>query len=52
MKWLLYNDPEEEYNNENPYIKFGIILIGELGAFLSLKAIENRFNPEKPEFFI
>jgi hypothetical protein len=27
-----------------------MILIGELGAFLSLKAAENRFSPEKPEF--
>jgi len=52
MKWLSYNDPEEEYNDENPYVKFEMILIGELGAFLSLKAVENRFSPEKPEFSI
>jgi hypothetical protein len=52
MKWLSYNDPEEEYNDENPYVKFGMILVGELGAFLSLKAAENRFSPEKPEFSI
>ena len=52
MKWLSYNDPEEEYNDENPHVKFGMILVGELGAFLSLKAAENRFSPEKPEFSI
>jgi hypothetical protein len=52
MKWLSYNDSEEEYNDKNPYIKFGMILISELGAFLSLKAIENRFSLEKPEFSI
>jgi hypothetical protein len=52
MKWLSYSDPEEEYNNENPHVKFGMILVGELGTFLSLKAAENRFSPENPEFSI
>lgn len=52
MKWLSYNDPAEEYSDENPHTRFGMILLGELGAFLSLKAAENRFNPEKPEFSI
>ena len=52
MKQLLYNNPQEEYNNENLYIKYRIILIGELSTFLSLRAIENRFSPEKPEFSI
>jgi hypothetical protein len=52
MKWLLYNDPEEEYNNKHPHIKFGMILLGELGAFLNLKVAENPFSPEKPEFSV
>jgi hypothetical protein len=52
MKWLSYNDPAKEYNDENPYIKFGIILLGELGAFLTLKTVENHFNLDKPEFSI
>lgn len=52
MKQLLYNDPKQEYNNKNLYIKLRIILIGELSTFLSLKTIENYFNPEKPEFSI
>lgn len=38
--------------NENPHIKFGLILLGELGTFLSLKTAENRFTPDKPEFSI
>jgi hypothetical protein len=52
MKWLSYDDPAEEYNDKNPHIKFGMILLGELGAFLSLKAAENHFSPEKPEFSV
>jgi hypothetical protein len=52
MKWLSYNDPAQEYDDENPYIKFGMILLGELGAFLSLKTAENHFSPDKPEFSI
>jgi hypothetical protein len=52
MKWLSYNDPQEEYDDENPFVKYGMILIGELGTFLSLKAAENSFSPEKPEFSI
>jgi len=49
MKWLSHNNPQEEYNNENLYVKYGMILVGELGTFLSLRAIENRFSLEKPE---
>jgi hypothetical protein len=52
MKWLSYNDPAQEYNDENTHIKFGMILLGELGAFLSLKTAENHFSPDKPEFSI
>jgi hypothetical protein len=52
MKWLSYDDPEEEYNDEHPYIKFGIILVGELGTFISLKLAENHFSPEKPQFSV
>ena len=52
MKQLLYDDPAKEYNNKNLHIKFGIILLGELGAFLSLKATENHFSLEKPEFSV
>ena len=52
MKWLSYNDPQKEYNDENPYVKYRMILVGELGVFLSLRAAENRFSPERPEFSI
>jgi hypothetical protein len=52
MKWLSYDDPTKEYNDDNPHIKFGMILLGELGAFLSLKTAENHFSPEKPEFSV
>lgn len=52
MKWLSYDDPEEEYNDDHPHIKFGMILVGELGAFLNLKVAENHFSPEKPEFSV
>jgi hypothetical protein len=52
MKWLSYDDPEEEYRDKHPHIKFGMILLGELGAFLNLKVAENPFSPEKPEFSV
>jgi hypothetical protein len=52
IKWLSYDDPEQEYNDEHPHIKFGMILVGELGAFLSLKQAENHFSPEKPGFSV
>ena len=52
MKWLLYNDPKEEYNNENPYIKYKMILVGKLSTFISLRAVENYFSLKKPEFSI
>ena len=37
MKWLLYDDPVEEYSDKNPHIKFRMILLDGLGAFLNLK---------------
>lgn len=52
MKWLSYDDPAEEYTDKNPHTKFGVILLGELGAFLTLQAAKNHFSPEKPEFSI
>src|SRR4030088_1406776 len=52
MKWLSYTDPAQEYDDENPHVKFGMILLGELGTFLSLKTAENHFSPDKPEFSI
>src|SRR5882762_5212483 len=52
MKWLTHNNPAQEYDHENPHIKFGMILLGELCAFLSLKTAENHFSPDKPEFSI
>jgi hypothetical protein len=52
MKWLSYNDLAQEYDDENPYIKFRMILLGELSAFISLKTAENHFSPDKPEFSI
>ena len=52
IKQLSYNDPKEEYNDENPYIKYRIILVGKLSTFISLKTAENYFSPKKPEFSI
>lgn len=52
MKWLSYDDPEEEYSDEHPHVKFGMILLGELGSFLNLKVAENPFSPDKPEFSV
>lgn len=52
MKWLSYDDPAEEYSDKNPHLKFGMILLGELGPFLNLQAAKNHFTPEKPEFSI
>jgi hypothetical protein len=52
MKWLSYDDPEEEYNDEHPHTKLGLILVGELGTFVTLKLAENYFRPEKPEFSV
>ena len=52
MKWLLFDDPTKEYNDENLYIKFKIILLGKLSAFLSLKTIENYFRLENLKFSV
>ena len=52
IKWLSYNDPKEEYNDENPYIKYRIILVGKLSTFISLKTAENHFSLKKSEFSI
>ena len=52
IKWLLYNNPKEEYNNKNPYIKYRIILISKLSTFISLRTVKNYFSLEKPKFFI
>lgn len=52
MKWLSYDDPAQEYDDENPHTKFGMILLGELSTFLNLKTAENHFSPDKPEFSI
>ena len=52
MKWLSYDDPMEIYNDDNPHVKYGMILLGELGTFVKLQAAENQFSPEKPEFSI
>jgi len=52
MKWLSYDDPEEKYDDKHPYIKFEMILVGELGAFLNLKVTENYLSSEKPEFSV
>lgn len=52
VKWLSYDDPSEQYTPDNPHIELGIILIGQLGSFLTLKSAENNFNTSKPEFMI
>jgi hypothetical protein len=52
VKWLSYDDPSEQYTPDKPHIELGIILVGQLGTFLTLKRAENNFNPSKPQFMI
>jgi hypothetical protein len=42
MKWLLYDNPGQEYSDESPHVKFGMILLGELGPF-QLKSCRESF---------
>ena len=47
--WLAHNDPDDIYNDEE-LGPLGIILLGQLGQFTTLKSAVNNFNPDKPEF--
>jgi hypothetical protein len=49
IKWLAYNDPDELYHDEE-LGPLGIILLGQLGQFTTLKSAVNNFNLDKPEF--
>ncbi len=49
IKWLVHNEPDDIYDNKGPG-PLGIILLGQLGQFISLKSAVNNFNPDKPEF--
>jgi hypothetical protein len=49
IKWLAHNEPDDLYNAEEPG-PLGIILLGQLGQFMTLKSALNNFNPDKPEF--
>jgi hypothetical protein len=49
IKWLAHNEPDDIYDNEAPG-PLGIILLGQLGQFITLKSAANNFNPDKPEF--
>ncbi|KFY96818.1 hypothetical protein V500_02300 [Pseudogymnoascus sp. VKM F-4518 (FW-2643)] len=49
IKWLAHNNPDDLYNIEE-LGPLGIILLGQLGRFTTLKSAENNFNKDKPEF--
>lgn len=49
IKWLAHNNPDDLYDTEE-LGPLGIILLGELGRFTTLKSAENNFNKDKPEF--
>lgn len=49
IKWLAHNEPDDIYDDEE-LSPLGIILLGQLGQFITLKSAVNNFNPDKPEF--
>ncbi len=49
IKWLAHNEPDDIYDDEE-LGPLGIILLGQLGQFITLKSAVNNFNPDKPEF--
>ena len=49
IRWLAHNDPDDLYDDEE-LGPLGIILLGQLGQFTTLKSAENNFNKDKPEF--
>ena len=49
IKWLAYHDPDDLYHDEEPG-PLGIILLGQLGQFTTLKSAQNNFDKNKPEF--
>jgi hypothetical protein len=49
IKWLAYNNPADLYDDDEPG-PLGIILLGQLGQFFTLRSAENHFNKDKPEF--
>ncbi|KFZ23107.1 hypothetical protein V502_02414, partial [Pseudogymnoascus sp. VKM F-4520 (FW-2644)] len=48
IKWLAHNNPDDLYNVEE-LGPLGIILLGQLSRFTTLKSAENNFNKDKPE---
>ena len=49
IKWLSHNEPDNTYDNED-LGPLGIILLGQLGQFTTLKTAGNNFNKDKSEF--
>ena len=49
IKWLAHNEPDDLYDDEE-LGPLGIILLGQLGQFTTLKSAQNNFNKDKPEF--
>jgi hypothetical protein len=49
VRWLAHNGPDDIYDDEE-LRPLGIILLGQLGQFTTLKSAENNFNKDKPEF--
>ena len=49
VKQLAYNTRDDLYDNKE-LGPLGIILLGQLGQFTTLKSVINNFNPDKPEF--
>jgi hypothetical protein len=49
IKWLAHNNLDDLYDIEE-LGPLGIILLGQLGRFTTLKSAENNFNKDKPEF--
>ncbi|KAH9204156.1 hypothetical protein DL95DRAFT_418466 [Leptodontidium sp. 2 PMI_412] len=49
IRWLAHNDPKDLYHDEERG-PLGIILLGQLGQFTTLKNAQNNFNKNRPEF--
>ncbi len=49
IKWLAHNEPDDLYGDQE-LGPLGIILLGQLGPFMTLGRARNNFNKDKPEF--
>lgn len=49
IRWLAHNAPDDLYS-DGKLGPLGIILLGQLGQFPTLKSAKNNFDPAKPEF--